>query len=378
MLPGAVDPVDGRRSEPPLTLVHDYLTQRGGAERVVLSMSEVFPAAPIYTSLYDPAGTYDAFRGRDVRTSGLDRFGPLRRSHRLALPALAPAFSLLRVPGDVVLCSSSGWAHGIRTEKPKIVYCHSPAKWLYAPDRYFSGGRPPARLLASALKAPLLRWDRAAAASADHYLVNSTMVQGWVREVYDRDAEIVPPPHGVDLDGPATPVPGLAAGFLLCVSRLMPYKHVGAVVAALAGLPDQQLVVVGAGPLADGLRAVAGSNVTFLGKVDDPSLRWLYRNSRALIAAAYEDFGLTPLEAAVFGKPVAVLRWGGFLDTVVEGVTGLFFDSPTPADVRGSIEALVRHPWDESVIRAHAERYSPQRFSAAMRRVVAEQSEQAA
>ena len=121
---------------PSIALVHDYLTQRGGAERVALSLTRAFPGAPLHTSLYEPAATFPAFAAVDVRPLPLNRLGPLRRNHRLALPLLAPAFSRLRVDADVVICSSSGWAHGARVTGRKIVYCHTPARWLYQPGRY--------------------------------------------------------------------------------------------------------------------------------------------------------------------------------------------------------------------------------------------------
>ena len=359
--------------QPSVSLVHDYLTQRGGAERVVLAMSDAFVDAPIYTSLYVPTHTYSSFAERDVRTSPINRVSALRRDHRLALPVLGAAFSHLHVPGELVLCSSSGWAHGARTEGTKVVYCHSPAKWLYAADRYFGGAWPATRYVSRALERRGKRWDRAAAASADHYVVNSTMVQRWVGEVYGRDAEIVAPPRGLEPDGPVEPVTGVSPGFLLCVSRLMAYKNVEALVAAMADLPEQQLVVVGTGPLEHDLRAAATSNVTFVGTVSDAGLRWLYRHSVAVLAAAHEDFGLTPPEAAGFGKPVAVLRWGGFLDTVVEGTTGVFFDAPEPRPIRAALTELVRTSWDEDEIRAHGEAYAPATFRRELHRVVAQQ-----
>lgn len=357
-----------------MALVHDYLTQRGGAERVVLNMARAFPGAALYTSLYEPASTYREFAGHDVRVSPLNRIGVLRRRHRWALPLLAPSFTRLQVPGDVVLCSSSGWAHGIRTDARKIVYCHSPAKWLYAPDRYFSDGWSASRLALNALRKPLLGWDRAAAASADRYLVNSSMVQRWVRQVYGVEADLLPPPHGVDAGGAVQPVNGVEPGFLLCVSRLMPYKNVGAVVHAMAGLPAERLVVVGTGPLEAMLRAQATANVMFLGEVMDDSLRWLYRSCQGLVAASNEDFGLTPVEAAAFGKPVAVLRWGGFLDTVVDGTTGTFFDQATPDAVASALRALLGRSWDAGKIRVHAEDYSPARFEQRLREIVADEA----
>src|SRR5437868_3905298 len=121
-----------------VAIVHDYLTQRGGAERVVLSMLKAFPKALVYTSLYDPNSTFQEFRNIEVRTLPIDRIGTLRRNHRLALPLLAPAFSQLKVDADVVICSSSGWAHGVKTDARKVVYCYTPARWLYQPDRYLA------------------------------------------------------------------------------------------------------------------------------------------------------------------------------------------------------------------------------------------------
>ena len=142
-------------------LVHDYLTQRGGAERVVLSLARAFPGAPLHTSLYEPATTFPSSARVDVRPTPLNRLAPLRRDHRLALPLLAPAFSRLRIDADVVVCSSSGWAHGARVTGRKIVYCHTPARWLYQADRYLRGRGAGARLVAGALRAPLVRVGQA-------------------------------------------------------------------------------------------------------------------------------------------------------------------------------------------------------------------------
>ena len=128
---------------PPVALVHDYLTQRGGGERVVLTLADGYPGATIHTSLYDPQGTFPGFAGHDVATLPLDRVRLLRDHHRLALPFLAPAFSRLVVDADVTICSSSGWAHGAQVTGSKIVYCHNPARWLYQRDLYLAGSSPP-------------------------------------------------------------------------------------------------------------------------------------------------------------------------------------------------------------------------------------------
>jgi glycosyltransferase involved in cell wall biosynthesis len=362
--------VSPRRS---LALVHDYLTQRGGAERVVLALAAAYPSAPVFTSLYDPEATFPDFADHDVRTLPLDRVALLRAHHRLALPLLAPAFSRLSVNAEVAVCSSSGWAHGARVEGRKIVYCHTPARWLYQRDRYLQGGGPVAAAALGALSPILRRWDRRAAHSADRYVVNSHEVQRRVSDLYGIDAEVVPPPVAIDPDAAAEGVEGLSPGFLLCVSRLLPYKNVEAVCAAFALMPERRLVVVGTGPLADQVAATAPANVTLLGHVTDATLRWLYQAATGLVAPSYEDFGLTPVEAAAFGRPTAALRFGGYLDTTVEEETGVFFDEPEPGAIAGAVERLSRGSWDATAIRAHARRFSPERFLERMEAVVAEE-----
>ncbi|MGW9112878.1 glycosyltransferase [Microbacterium sp. NPDC055683] len=359
-------------AEPRIAIAHDYLTQRGGAERVVLSMARAFPGAPIYTTLYDPAGTFPEFRELDVRVSPLNRIGRLRRDHRSALLALPFAASRLRVPADVVLASSSGWAHGFPTTGRKIVYCYSPARWLYQTDAYLGDSGTLKRAVLSLAGGALRTWDRRAAATADRYLAISTVVQGRIRDAYARDARIVPAPHSTDVAGALEPVDGIEPGAYLCVSRLLPYKNVDRVIEAFARMPDRRLVVVGRGPEEARLRALATGNVRMVKDLSDAQLRWLYAVSRGVVAASYEDFGLTPIEAAAFGRPSAVLRWGGFLDTVREGETGVYFDEPEPGLIVRAIDELEERDWDEGAILATGERFSEARFADELRRVVAE------
>ena len=138
----------------PVALVHDYLTQRGGAERVVLAMTETFPDAPLYTSLYEPGDTYPEFGAREIHTTWLSRVGAVRRHHRLAFPVLAPVMSRFTIDADVAICSSSGWAHGAHVTGHRIVYCHAPARWLYQRDRYVGDDRARAAALARSASGP--------------------------------------------------------------------------------------------------------------------------------------------------------------------------------------------------------------------------------
>jgi glycosyltransferase involved in cell wall biosynthesis len=357
-----------------VAIVHDYLTQRGGAERVVLSMARAFPGTPIHTSLYDPAGTFPEFGYLDVRPMPMNRVGALRRNHRLAVGLLARAFSQLEVDADVVLCSSSGWAHGVRATGPKVVYCHTPARWLYQPERYLREQPAVARLALEALRPGLLRRDADAAAGAARYLTNSTAVRLRIRNVYCRDADVLPPPLTIDPEGERSAVVGLRERFLLCVSRLLPYKNLDMLMEAFAELPSHRLVLVGEGPDGARLRAMRPQNVLMLGQVLDTELRWLYSRCTGLVSASYEDYGLTPLEAAAFGKPSAVLRWGGFVDTVAEERTGLFFAEPQPDAIAAAVRELVGRAWEAAAIRAHAAGYSEERFVARLRAIVEDEA----
>jgi glycosyltransferase involved in cell wall biosynthesis len=279
----------------------------------------------------------------------------------------------LKVDSRVTLCSSIGWAHGVRTTGRKLVYCHGPAKWLYQSERYMGNSGWVARAGLGALKPFLDPWDRRAAATADRYLVNSRAIQAQVASVYGIAAEVVAPPVSFLAAGPTTEVPGIPPGFVLCVSRLLPYKNVASIVESFALLPAKRLVVVGVGPLLGQLRAAAGPNVRLLGGVDEATLRWLYRSCAALVAASYEDFGLTPLEAAAHGKPSVVLRAGGFLDTVSEAETGIFFDDLDPANIARAVRAALATPWDEQVLVRRSELFSVERFVDKMRSIVAEE-----
>jgi len=354
-------------------IVHDYLTQCGGAERVVLAMHRAFPEAPIYTSLFQPVLTFPEFIRADVRAMGINMVGSLRRHHRLAMPLLAAAFSGLKLRADVILCSSSGWSHGIHAEGRKIVYCHTPARWLYQTNRYLEGRGRVIRGGFTLVRPALARWDRRTAQTADRYLTQSTIVQQRIRTAYGIEAEVVPAPYAVASGANPTPVRGIEPGYFLCVARLLPYKNVDAVLKAFAGLPSKKIVVVGQGPERRRLEAAAPANARFLGTVTDPELAWLYANSVGLVAASFEDYGLTPLEAAAFGRPSVVLRWGGFLDTVKENETGVFFDEPTPMAIRAAV-VRVNGQFDPDRIRNHAAKFSEETFVERLRQIVAEEA----
>jgi len=350
---------------PVVHIAHDYITQRGGAERVVLSLLDAYPEAEVVTSIYSPESTFPQFRGRTVRKLWPSRIKAFRRDPRLAMPVLAPAFSLARAErGDIVICSSSGWAHGLNTTAAKVIYCHTPARWLYATEDYLPEVPKPMRLPARYLAFPLLRvWDRRAARKAAVYIANSTVVKERIRRAYGINATVIHPPVSIDVDGAQEPVPGVEPGYLLCVSRARGYKNVAAICQAVADSPGERLVVVGGVP--DGaVGPEAADRIQGVSRLSDEQMRWIYSNAAALIAVSREDFGLTPLEAASFGVPTLALRAGGFLDTIDEAVNGRFFTEVSAGAVRAAVRQNRDAVWNADAIRGHAALFTEERFAA--------------
>jgi glycosyltransferase involved in cell wall biosynthesis len=342
-----------------VAIVHDYLNQRGGAERVVLEMSDIWPQAPIYTSLYRADSTFPGFHGRDVRTTLLDRL-PIDRGFRNLFPLYPAAFRALgEIAADVVISSSSGWSHMARSvpDALHVVYCYTPARWLYRHDHLATAHE---RSFQRALARPSLRSlrgiDCRAAHRADLYIAISQAVQRRIKHVYGIDAALVHPPVDIDRFHP-TP----RGERLLVVSRLLPYKRVGLIVEAATQM-GIGLDVVGDGPLLPALRAAAGPSVEFHGAVGDRAVAELMQGCRAACVAAEEDFGLVAVEAQASGKPVVAYAGGGALETVEEGLTGAFFRQHTTTDLIEAITAVERIDTSPEQVAERAQRFSRATF----------------
>ena len=345
------DQVAGARASGSVAIVHDYLNQRGGAERVVLEMAALWPDAPIYTSLYRPGSTFPAFRHHRVRASLLDRL-PVDVGFRNLFPLYPAAFRAFgTLQQDVVISSSSGWAHSVRTREDALhaVYCHTPARWLYAGEHLGESRRRRALRLVSR---PMRRWDRAAARRANLYIANSHRTRERIRRQYGVDAVVVYPPVDVARFRP-TP----RGERLLVVSRLLPYKRVDLAVAAAtrAGIG---LDVVGTGPALAELRRQAGPTVTFHGSLADEAVTALMESCRAFCLPGTEDFGITPVEANAAGKPVVAFAAGGALETIEEGRTGSFFASPDPEQLLDAIRRCDLIATPPAQIATAAQRFS--------------------
>lgn len=346
-------------------LVHDDLTQRGGAERVVLSLQRLFPDAPIFTTAYDPAGTYPEFEQCDIRTSFLERFPHRGSGARRLLPLYPMAVRSLDLSGyDLVISSSSRFAHGVRVpDGVHVCYCHSPARFLYDTERYLAEGSPVPKAARPAL-APVLtalrRWDRRAARRPDVYVANSRAVAARIEATYQRPAEVIHPP--VDLRRFDSPASDPASGdYFLVVSRLLPYKRVDLVIEACRAL-GARLVAVGTGPAEKHLRGIAGPETEFRARVNEDELVDLLRKCTALVQAGTEDFGLVPVEVNAAGRPAVAHASGGALETVKDGVTGLLVREPTADAFAAALDDVRSRSWDPTELRRHAESFSEPRF----------------
>ncbi|WP_344737393.1 glycosyltransferase [Microbacterium awajiense] len=349
-----------------IVVAHDYLTQHGGAERVALQLAGQLDATTILTSVFRPDQTFTQAADFDVREIESALLRPFASDPRKALPFLAHAWSHVPpVEADAVVCSSSGWAHGLPVAEGtfKVVYCHNPARWLYQREDYTRGASLAVRTALAALSPSLRRWDATAALSADAYLANSSVVADRIRRVYGIEAQVVHPPVSIDADGPQEAVDGLDDGFFLTVARPRGYKGTEVLREAFRRMPDEQLVVVGAADR-DG-----PPNVRGLGEVSESQLRWLYAHARALTSVSHEDFGLTPLEANAFGTPSLVLRAGGFLDSTDEGVSGSFIAADTVTAVVDAVRAFPVS-WNRDTVKRHAGRFSADAFGRRMREVI--------
>ena len=363
---------------PKIAIAHDYLTQRGGAERVVLAMLRAFPYADLYTTVYNPETTFPEFKEHRVLTTKLNDLALLRKDHRFGLPIYQKGIDAAPViDADLLLVSTTGFAHGFRTTGKKLVYCHSPARFLYLVEDYLgaSASKSPIGWALSALRPPLIKWDQAAAHSADRYLANSSVVKQRIADVYGMDATVVPAPPAVNEAVEPELVAELAEwgpGHHLVVSRLMPYKNVDKAIDAFRELPDERLVIVGKGPLRDELRKDLPANVRMLEGISDGELAWCYANAKALIAPSREDYGLTPLEAGALGTPTLALHAGGYLDTVKDGVNGLFFEDPTASEIAQAVRRASEIEWDAGAIRQHVEQFDETHFARFLRQHVVE------
>lgn len=356
-------------------LVHDFLTEFGGAERVLAAFRELFPNAPIYTLLYNPK-LAELFPEQVVRTSALQKLpAPLRGNRRLLLPLYPFVIEQFDFSGyDLVLSDSSSFAKGIisRPETLHINYCHTPTRYLWDyTNEYLEELRvPPFFEAPTLLVLHFLRiWDQEAAQRPDVIIANSENVRQRIQKYYKRDAQVIYPP----LDLSRFPIKRGHEDYFLIVSRLSSYKRIDLAIEAANRL-GFNLTIIGEGSERRHLEALAGPTIEFLGFKPDDLLPEYYANARALIFPGEEDFGLTPIEAMATGTPVIAYRRGGLLESVKEGVSGVFFDEPVADSLILAIERFLDREdlFRPERIRRSVEPFAKERFLARIERLIGE------
>jgi glycosyltransferase involved in cell wall biosynthesis len=310
---------------PRVALVHDFLLDLRGAERVFLEMCEVWPDAPVFTAVYDEHGTEGRFAGRDVRTSFLQRLRPNARTFRALLPLYPAAIESLDLSDfDIVVSSSSAWAHAVICDEhtTHVSYCHNPFRYAWNDrDRTLASRPDPlSRAVLRSLFHRWRQWDWIAAQRVDQYLANSSTTRRRIRAYFNRDSRVVYPPVDTSRFRP-----GDVGDHYLVLSELMPHKRIDIAVEAFNRL-RLPLVVAGDGPDYRRLRSMAGPTVSFAGRVSDAEVARLAESCRALVVTAVEEFGIAAVEVQAAGRPVISVAAGGALETVRDGVTGCFWD----------------------------------------------------
>ncbi len=348
-----------------VALVYDRVNKWGGAERVLLTLHQIFPEAPLYTSVYNPAKAPWA-KVFDVKTSFLQKFPNASSAHELYATLMPLAFESFNFDEyDLVISVTSEAAKGIIT-KPQtrhICYCLTPTRYLWSGyNDYFRDSM--LRILAKPAVAYLRAWDKIAAQRPDDYIAISTEVRNRIKRYYHRESEIIYPPlqflisNSKFLNKSQIPNSKSQGDYFLVVSRLTNfYKRVDIAIKACTEL-KLPLRIVGEGADKDVLKRMAGPSVEFLGSVSDSTLSKLYQNCQALIFPGLEDFGLVMAEAQSFGKPVIAYRGGGALDIVEEGITGEYFDKQSSESLGTVLKSFDKTSYNTKLCRENSERFS--------------------
>ncbi|OGF52461.1 MAG: hypothetical protein A2044_02575 [Candidatus Firestonebacteria bacterium GWA2_43_8] len=348
-----------------IAIIHDYLTQYGGAERVVETLHEMFPEAPVYTSIYLPEVMPEVFKKMDIRTSHMQKYPFIKNHSKKYLLSYFKAFETFDLSEyDLILSSSSSFAKGVKKKEGAvhICYCYTPTRfiWRYADYVKREGLNRLILMVLPAMIKHLKKKDLEAVKGVDFFIAISNVVAERIRTDYNRYSVVIFPPVNIITKNKALSTKRMEDYYLI-VSRLRGYKRIDLAIKAFneLGFP---LKIVGDGDLKGELKKLAGPNVEFLGRLSDLEINKLYADAKAVIFPGEEDFGLVPLEAQAYGTPVIAFGAGGALDTVVEGKTGLFFCPQTEEELIKAVRAFEKKEWNKEEIIANAERFSKERF----------------
>ncbi|HEV8601037.1 MAG TPA: glycosyltransferase [Patescibacteria group bacterium] len=351
-----------------IALIHEFLTQLGGAERVLENFLEIWPDAKVHVLVYDSKKTQGIFDKADKKISFLDKLPFIHKHTRLFLPLMPLATEKFDLSGyDLVISDSSSFAKGVKAKNLHICYCHAPTRYLWTAHDYLDSQPYPKlfKFFGRLFLKRLRKWDLKAASRPNFFIANSVNIQKQIRKYYNRDAVVIPPPVDTQTFRPE----GQKQNYFFAASRLEPYKKIELVIEAF-NRSGAELKIAGSGTASAKLRKLANSNIEFLGRISDDELRLRYGEAKAFIFPAEEDAGIMPLEAQACGTPVIAYRAGGALETIIEGVTGEFFDQQNSESLLDAIKKFDEKKYDPKRIREHAQAFDKKIFQTKIKQFV--------
>lgn len=360
---------------PKIAFVHDYLFSYGGAEKVLEAMLELYPGSPIYTSMHEPSRISDAINRQKIVCPQTAVFKKFPKYLSFLMPLVFENFDLREY--DIVISDSSAWSKGVLTKPQQlhISYIHTPPRFLYkysveSAKRSAWYLKPFVTVLDSLLRV----WDRAAAQRPNYLLANSEEVRSRIKKFYGRDAVVMYPPVEINVENQHEDKN--TEPYFLIISRLAAYKNIDLVIEAFKNIPVE-LWIAGTGREEERLKELAGPNVKFLGKVSESEKHSLIEGCLGVINAVKdEDFGIVPVEAMAHGKPVLAHKSGGHLETITEGVSGMFFEGENPDKLRTKIkeleQAILNKKFNPETIKNSVSKFSKQRFQNEMKAFIEE------
>jgi glycosyltransferase involved in cell wall biosynthesis len=345
-----------------LAILHDFLNQYGGAERVVGYLLNIFPGVSVYTSIYFPDDTFDLFKHENIKTTFMQKIPGINKHYKKLFFLYPFAFKTFKL-GDyeIILGSSSSFSHFVNKCEGSVYvnYCYTPPRFLWETKKYLEGERISG--LVSKIAMPgiyfLREMDLKQSKKIDYYIAISEHVKNKIKKVYDRDSVIIYPP----IDLKKYRFNTIKEDFYLIVSRLKGYKRIDIAIKAFNML-GKKLLIVGTGEDEINLRKISGENIKFLGRVSDNELLDLYSRAKSLVFTGKEDFGLTPIEAQASGTPVVAYKEGGASETIISGRTGFFFEKQEPEILAEVIREFEKNQFNPDDCRENAERFDFENF----------------
>jgi glycosyltransferase involved in cell wall biosynthesis len=356
-----------------IALVHDYLVQCGGAERVLECFCELYPEAPIFTLVYNKKLMHGEFEGKDIRTSFIQKLPFASKRHRIFPPLMPMAIEQFNFSDyDLVLSDSSSFAKGIITgpETLHICYMHTPMRYAwddcqkYTEEFYFPRA---IKKIVPFFMNYIRIWDRVSASRPDIIIANSNFISKRIKKYYKRDSVVIHPPVSLSEFSISDEV----GDYFLAVGRLMTYKRFDIVIEAFNKL-GLKLKVIGRGPELEKMKKIANDNIEFLGRVPDVELAKYYSRCQAFIFPQEEDFGITAIEAMASGRPLIAYRGGDIPEHMEEGKTGLFFENQTVEDIVDTVKRFKVSDYDPNFIREKSKKFDKKLFKDRIKNYVEE------